>query len=50
MTRKEILDTAEKCVCGQREEDYGTERTLENADAFVKAVYGVGLKKREERT
>lgn len=23
---------------------YGTERTLENADAFVKAVYGVKLK------
>ena len=29
---------------------YRTQRTLENADAFVKAVYGVGLKKREERT
>ncbi len=29
---------------------YRTERTLENADAFVKAVYGVGRKKREERT
>lgn len=24
MTRKEILEAAEKCVCGQREEDYGT--------------------------
>ena len=24
MTRKEILAAAEKCVCGQREEDYGT--------------------------
>ena len=24
MTRKEILDAAAKCVCGQREEDYGT--------------------------
>lgn len=23
MTRKEILEAAEKCVCGQREEDYG---------------------------
>lgn len=25
---------------------YRTQRTLENADAFVKAVYGVGRKKR----
>lgn len=24
MTRSEILDTAKKCVCGQREQDYGT--------------------------
>lgn len=24
MTRKEILDAAAKCVCGHREEDYGT--------------------------
>ncbi len=24
MTRKQILAEAEKCVCGQREEDYGT--------------------------
>lgn len=24
MTRKEILEAAEKCICGQREEDYGT--------------------------
>lgn len=24
MTRKEILEAAEKCVCGQREEEYGT--------------------------
>ena len=24
MTREEILDTAKKCVCGQRERDYGT--------------------------
>jgi hypothetical protein len=23
MTRSEILDTAKKCVCGQREQDYG---------------------------
>lgn len=26
---------------------YSTQRTLENADAFVQAVYGVGRKKRE---
>lgn len=24
MTRPEILDAAKACVCGQREEDYGT--------------------------
>ena len=24
MTRSDILDTAKKCVCGQREQDYGT--------------------------
>jgi hypothetical protein len=24
MTRREILATAEKCVCGDREEDYGS--------------------------
>lgn len=24
MTRREILDAAKACVCGQREEDYGT--------------------------
>ena len=24
MTRKEILEAAEKCVCGQRDKDYGT--------------------------
>ena len=24
MTRKEILAAAEKCVCGDREQDYGT--------------------------
>ena len=24
MTRPEILDTAKKCVCGDREQDYGS--------------------------
>ena len=24
MTRSEVLDTAKKCVCGQREQDYGS--------------------------
>lgn len=24
MTREEVLETAKKCVCGQREQDYGT--------------------------
>lgn len=27
---------------------YGRERTLEHADAFVRAVYGAGCKRREE--
>lgn len=29
---------------------YGTERTLENADAFVEAVYGVRLKQKEDKS
>lgn len=30
MTRKDILDAAEACVCGQREQDYGSpERNFE---------------------
>ncbi|MBR5285399.1 MAG: hypothetical protein IKU30_00730 [Clostridia bacterium] len=24
MTRKDVLDAAEKCVCGKREQDYGS--------------------------
>lgn len=28
---------------------YGTERTLENADAFYEAVYGAGLKRKEDK-
>ena len=27
---------------------FGQERTLENAEAFVRAVYGCGVKKEEE--
>ena len=28
MTRSELLHAAEVCVCGQREEDYGTPEDL----------------------
>lgn len=34
MTRQEVLEAAAN--------RYGTQRTLENADAFFQAVYGVG--------
>lgn len=35
MTREEILDTAKKCVCGDREQDYGSpERNFETIAAF----------------
>lgn len=43
MNRKEILQAAQKCVCGDREQDYGTpERNFENIarlwDAYMRAV------------
>ena len=35
MTRKEILDTAAKCVCGDREQDYGSpEKNFERIADF----------------
>ena len=35
MTRKEILDTAAKCVCGDREQDYGSpEKNFERIAEF----------------
>lgn len=45
MTRKEILTTAEKCVCGDREQDYGTPEKNFNtiADLWSTYLYSVGL-------
>ena len=41
MTRKEILDKAAECVCGQREQDYGTP---ENNFETIGLFWGVYLR------
>ena len=41
MTRPEILDAAKKCVCGEREQDYGTP---ENNFETIGLLWGVYLK------
>lgn len=42
MTRQEILKEAEKCVCGQREQDYGTpENNFATIAAFWSTYKGV---------
>lgn len=38
-TRKRVLSEAEKCVCGQREQDYGTPEDSFNIIADLWAVY-----------
>ena len=38
-TRKGVLSEAEKCVCGQREQDYGTPEDSFNVIADLWAVY-----------
>lgn len=43
MTREEILDAAEACVCGQREEDYGTP---EDNFGLIAELWGVYLRKK----
>lgn len=41
MNRPEILDTAKKCVCGQREQDYGSpENNFERIAALWNAYLG----------
>ena len=41
MTRPDILDTAKKCVCGQREQDYGSpENNFERIAALWNAYLG----------
>lgn len=39
MDRKEILDTAIKCVCGEREQDYGTPENNFGLIALLWSVY-----------
>lgn len=44
MTRSEVLKEAEKCVCGQRQEDYGTPESSFEAiaalwNAWIRAAY-----------
>ena len=42
MTRKELLDTAAKCVVGDREEDYGSpEQNFDRIAAFWNTYLGV---------
>lgn len=43
MTRTEILDAAKACVCGQREEDYGTP---EDNFGLIAELWGVYLRKK----
>lgn len=40
MTRSEILQAAEKCVCGHREQDYGTP---EDNFAMISSLWSVYL-------
>lgn len=39
MTRKEILETAAACVCGQREEDYGSPENNFKTIALLWGIY-----------
>lgn len=39
MTRKEILETAAKCVCGDREQDYGSPENNFNTIADLWEAY-----------
>lgn len=39
MTRKEILETAAKCVCGDREQDYGSPENNFKTIADLWSVY-----------
>lgn len=47
MTRKEILEAAEKCVCGDRDQDYGTPENSFRVigllwEDYLKGKYGAG--------
>ena len=39
MTRKEVLEQASKCVCGQREQDYGSPEDNFNTIARMWTLY-----------
>ena len=39
MNRKEILEAAQKCVCGDREQDYGSPENSFNTIANLWSVY-----------
>lgn len=39
MTRKDILENAEKCVCGQREQDYGTPEDNFSTISYFWTIY-----------
>lgn len=39
MTRAEILDEAKKCVCGQRQQDYGTPEDNFTTIGYLWSVY-----------
>lgn len=39
MTRSEILDAARRCVCGQREQDYGKPEDNFNSIGLLWSVY-----------
>lgn len=44
MNRPEILDNAKKCVCGQRQQDYGTpENNFERIAALWNAYLGEAI-------
>lgn len=45
ITRSEILDTAKKCVCGDREQDYGSpEKSFDAiASMWTSYLYAAGL-------
>lgn len=43
MTRREILHAAEACVCGEREQDYGTP---EDNFGLIADLWGVYLRKK----
>ena len=52
MTRSEILETAKRCVCGDREQDYGSpENNFNNITSlWTSYLYGAGLMENNDLT